>query len=148
MEWMATITSDHVGYPGFRDILGSKNSHIFRRRIFVVESNVYVYINESIDVNTALKNSFWYMSCLGRIHQFPRNFPRWQAPGCISYILSNLWQQHWVYLPWLPWVTRGWALSLYPLIKSPLCLPWLLIFWVSDEKLVMSQLYKNWYYIL
>jgi hypothetical protein len=20
MEWMATITSDHVGYPGFRDL--------------------------------------------------------------------------------------------------------------------------------
>jgi hypothetical protein len=49
MEWMATITGDHVGYPGFRHlgdfspkkrrkILGSKNSHIFWRRIFAVES--------------------------------------------------------------------------------------------------------------
>ncbi len=24
------------------------------------------------------------MSCSGRIHQFPRNFLRWQAPGCIQ----------------------------------------------------------------
>jgi hypothetical protein len=49
MEWMATITGDHVGYPGFRDlgdfspkkrriIFGSINSHIFRRQIFTVES--------------------------------------------------------------------------------------------------------------
>ncbi len=50
MEWMATITGDHVGYPGFQDlgdfifllggakILASKNLHIFRRRIFMVES--------------------------------------------------------------------------------------------------------------
>ncbi len=30
------------------------------------------------------KNSFKSMSCLGRIHQFPRNFLRWQAPGCIQ----------------------------------------------------------------
>jgi hypothetical protein len=39
MEWMATITGDHVGYPRFRDlgdfsprrkILGSKNSHVFQ----------------------------------------------------------------------------------------------------------------------
>jgi hypothetical protein len=47
MEWMATITGDHVGYPGFRDlgdfstrrkrkILGSKNSHVFRCQIFAV----------------------------------------------------------------------------------------------------------------
>jgi hypothetical protein len=42
---------------------------------------VFVYINECIDVNTALKNAFKYMSFLGRIHQFPRNFLRWQAPG-------------------------------------------------------------------
>jgi hypothetical protein len=49
MEWMATVTGDHVGYPGFRDlgdfsarrkILGSKNSHVFQRRIFAVESNI------------------------------------------------------------------------------------------------------------
>ncbi len=24
------------------------------------------------------------MSCLGRIHQFPRNFLHWQAPGCVQ----------------------------------------------------------------
>ncbi len=29
----------------------------------------------------------------------------------------------------------GWALSPCPLLKSPLYLPWLLIFWVSDENL-------------
>ncbi len=33
------------------------------------------------------KNSFKSMSCLGKIHQFPRNFLRWQFPGCI---LSNI----------------------------------------------------------
>jgi hypothetical protein len=43
---MATITGDHVGYPGFEDlgdfspkkekILGSKNLHIFWRQIFAV----------------------------------------------------------------------------------------------------------------
>jgi hypothetical protein len=37
----------------------------------------------------------------------------------------------------------GWALNPCPLIKSPYYLPWLLIFCVSDEKLVTSQLYKN-----
>ncbi len=31
-----------------------------------------------------LKNSFKSMSCSGRINQFPRNFLRWQAPGCIK----------------------------------------------------------------
>ncbi len=54
MEWMATITGDHVGYPGFQDlgdfspgrkILGSKNSHVFRRRIFMVESTIFVLQN-------------------------------------------------------------------------------------------------------
>ena len=53
MEWMVTITGDHVGYPGFGDlgdfsprrkILGSKNSHVFWRQIFVVESVVVVVI--------------------------------------------------------------------------------------------------------
>jgi hypothetical protein len=48
MECMATITGDHVGNPGFwdlgdfsqrRKILGSKNSHVFRRQIFAVEFN-------------------------------------------------------------------------------------------------------------
>ncbi len=29
-----------------------------------------------------LKTSFKYMICSGRKHQFPRNFLRWQAPGC------------------------------------------------------------------
>ncbi len=47
MEWMATITGDHVGYPGFwdlgdfsprRKILGSKKSHVFQCQIFAVES--------------------------------------------------------------------------------------------------------------
>jgi hypothetical protein len=51
---MATITGDHVGNPGFQDlgdfsqrrkILGSKNSHAFRRQIFVVESHFFV-LNE------------------------------------------------------------------------------------------------------
>jgi hypothetical protein len=51
MEWVATITGDHVGYPGFRDlgdfsprrkILGCKNSHVFRHRIFAVASLVFV----------------------------------------------------------------------------------------------------------
>jgi hypothetical protein len=50
---------------------------------------VFVYINECIDVNTALKKSFKSTSCSGRKHQFPRNFLCWPAPGCI-YILSNL----------------------------------------------------------
>jgi hypothetical protein len=50
MEWMATITGDHVSYPGFQDlgdfspILGSKNLHIFWRRIFAVESYFLVYL--------------------------------------------------------------------------------------------------------
>ncbi len=44
----------------------------------------FVYINECIDVNRALKKSFKSMNCLGRKHQFPINFLRWQAPGCIS----------------------------------------------------------------
>jgi hypothetical protein len=47
MEWMATITGDHVGYPGLQDlgdfspkrkILESNNSHVFPHRIFTVES--------------------------------------------------------------------------------------------------------------
>jgi hypothetical protein len=47
MEWMATITGDHVGYPGFqglgnfsprRKILAGKNSHVFWLQIFAVES--------------------------------------------------------------------------------------------------------------
>jgi len=42
-----------------------------------------VFINECIDVNTALKNSFKSMSCSHRIQQFPSNFLCWQAPGCI-----------------------------------------------------------------
>jgi hypothetical protein len=56
MEWMATITGDHVGYPGFRDlgdfspkrrkILGSKNSHVFRHQIFAVESGALVVFAE------------------------------------------------------------------------------------------------------
>ncbi len=37
----------------------------------------------------------------------------------------------------------GWVLGPCPLIKSPLYLPWLFIFWVSNEKLVTSQVYKN-----
>ena len=53
MECMATITGDHMGNPGFRDlgdfshrrkILESKNSHIFWRQIFAVESLLYVDI--------------------------------------------------------------------------------------------------------
>ncbi len=49
MEWMATITGDHVGYPGFQDlgrrkILGSKNSHVFWHQIFTVESYVFVVV--------------------------------------------------------------------------------------------------------
>ncbi len=46
---------------------------------------VFVYTNECIDVNTALKNSFKSMSCLGRIHQFLRNYLCWQAPVCIKF---------------------------------------------------------------
>jgi hypothetical protein len=45
--------------------------------------NVFVYINECIDANTALKNSFKSLSCSGRKHKFPRNVLRWQAQGCI-----------------------------------------------------------------
>jgi hypothetical protein len=41
-----------------------------------------VYINECIDVNTALKKSFKSMSCSCRIKQFPRNFLRCQTPRC------------------------------------------------------------------
>ncbi len=52
MEWMATITGDHEGYPVFRDLgdfspkrkmLGSKNSHVFWHRIFAVEFKGVVY---------------------------------------------------------------------------------------------------------
>ncbi len=48
MECMATITGYHVGNPGFQELrdfsqrrkmLGSKNSHVFQRRIFTEESN-------------------------------------------------------------------------------------------------------------
>ncbi len=53
MEWMATITGDHVGYPGFWDLgdfsprrknLGSKNLRIFQRQIFTVESLKIVFV--------------------------------------------------------------------------------------------------------
>jgi hypothetical protein len=53
MEWMATITGDHVGYPGFSDlgdfsprrkILGSKNSHVFWCRIFTVPILCFVNV--------------------------------------------------------------------------------------------------------
>jgi len=53
MEWMATITGDRVGFPGFwdfrdfsprRKILGSKKLRIFRRQIFAVElANVFCF---------------------------------------------------------------------------------------------------------
>ncbi len=39
-----------------------------------------VYINECIDVSTALKKSFKSMKCSHRIQLFPRNFLCWQAP--------------------------------------------------------------------
>jgi hypothetical protein len=57
--------------------------------VYIIDLKEYpfismVYINECIDVNTALKNSFKSMSCLRRIQQFPRNFLRRQAPGCIQ----------------------------------------------------------------
>jgi len=62
MEWMATITGDHVGYPGFRDlgdysprrkIFGSKNSRVFRRQIFTVESlKMCEEMTTNIDGNT------------------------------------------------------------------------------------------------
>jgi hypothetical protein len=59
MEWMATITGDHVGYPirdlgdfsPRRKILVSKNLHVFRRRIYVVESTVDV-VNIASDLNS------------------------------------------------------------------------------------------------
>ncbi len=35
-----------------------------------------------------LKKSFKSMSCSGRIHQFPRNFLCWEAPGCISMVCT------------------------------------------------------------
>jgi len=53
MEWMATITGDHVGYPRFQDlgnfsprrkIFWSKNSHIFWHRIFAIKSYVFVVV--------------------------------------------------------------------------------------------------------
>jgi hypothetical protein len=52
MEWMATITGDHVGYPGGfgsffskeNKIFGSENLHVFWCRIFAVESNTFVFI--------------------------------------------------------------------------------------------------------
>jgi hypothetical protein len=49
-----------------------------------------VYINECIDVNTALKNSFKSMSCLGRINQF-QVISNAGKPQVVSrYILSSL----------------------------------------------------------
>ncbi len=78
-----------------------------------------VYINECIDVNTALKNSFKSMSYLCRIKQFPRNFLSWQAPGCIKiYSFKSMFSNysvvvftklltiilrllHWVRMAWL-----------------------------------------------
>jgi hypothetical protein len=61
MEWMATITGDRVGYPGFwdfrdfsprRKILGSKNLRIFRRQIFAVElANVFCFKKEMFGTN-------------------------------------------------------------------------------------------------
>ncbi len=48
MEWMATITGDHVGYPGGfglffskeKIFLGSENSHVFlhQNRMFVIDA--------------------------------------------------------------------------------------------------------------
>jgi len=45
MEWMVTISGEHVGYPGGlgkffskeKNFGGSKNSHAFWRQILVVE---------------------------------------------------------------------------------------------------------------
>jgi hypothetical protein len=52
MEWVATITGDHVGYPGFwdlgdfsqkrRKILGSKNLHLFLGRIIAEKLGGFV----------------------------------------------------------------------------------------------------------
>ncbi len=62
-----------------------------------IRSISMVYINECIGVNTALKNSFKSMSCLRIIQQFPRNFPRWQAPGSFKSMAWSFekgkWQQ-------------------------------------------------------
>jgi len=58
MEWMATITGDHVGYPGFPDledfsprrkILGSKNSHAFWHLFFSVMDTLCLEFRGSDD---------------------------------------------------------------------------------------------------
>ncbi len=64
---------------------------------------VFVYINGCIDVNTALKNSFKSMSCSGRIHQFPRKFLCWQAPGCIQLYSFKSMVTLAAYSPWPLW---------------------------------------------
>jgi len=59
MEWMATITGDHVGYPGYQDlgdfspnkrrkILRSKNSHVFWRQIFTVVLNYVCFMKAKL----------------------------------------------------------------------------------------------------
>ncbi len=60
-----------------------------------------VLINECIDVNTALKNSFKSMSCSHRIHQFQQKFPSLASPRLYLDIffqiyarpLSNIYRQ-------------------------------------------------------
>ncbi len=49
-----------------------------------------VYINECIDVNTALKNSFKSMSCLCRIQQFPRVVSSYSFKSMVTPHSSNL----------------------------------------------------------
>ncbi len=67
MECMATITGEHVGNPGFRDlgdfsqrrkILGSKNLHVFWRQIFHESCKIIVFFaisDNNNDLNCALK---------------------------------------------------------------------------------------------
>jgi len=61
MEWMATITDDRVGYPGFRElgdfsprrkVFGSKNLCIFWRRIFTVEPSKCCFQGRTIQADT------------------------------------------------------------------------------------------------
>ncbi len=49
-----------------------------------------IYINECIDINKALKNSFKSMSCSGRINQFPKISYAGKPQVVSRYILSNL----------------------------------------------------------
>ncbi len=56
------------------------------------------------------------MSCLGRIHQFPRNFVCWQAPGCIYYIFFQIYGAY--LLSWCECQFGQWLAQKYDQLKQ------------------------------